>query len=231
MKSYDVLPCDTQPRKLAMPEVNLFRYTPTLGEELEEGLISRDEALGLYRAMLLQRSVEHMVRDLDVKRFVPYPGYEYRGTSHLSVGMEATAVGAMSVLSREDYITSTHRGHGHCLNKGLYALQEMDEAAVRQFLEDAEANEFPLSEYRDLREAANDYHVYRTVAELLGKEAGYCKGRGGGMHIAHFSVGNLGANAIVGGSMGIAAGAALAVDLQEQQRVVVCCVGDGAMNN
>jgi hypothetical protein len=171
MKAYDVLPCDTQPRKLAMPEVTLFRYTPTLGEELDKGFIRPEEALRLYRAMLLQRGVEYMVRDLDVKRFVPYPGYQYRGTSHLSVGMEATAVGAMSVLKREDYITSTHRGHGHCLNKGLYALQEMDEAAVRQFLEDAEANEFPLSEYRDLREAANDYHVYRTVAELLGKEA------------------------------------------------------------
>jgi 2-oxoisovalerate dehydrogenase E1 component len=225
------LPCDTQPRKLELPEITLFRYTPTLRQELDKGLLSPEEALGLYRAMLLQRNVEYMVRDLEVKRFVPYPGYEYRGTSHLSVGMEATAVGAMSVLKREDYITSTHRGHGHCLNKGLYALQEMDETTLRQFVQDAEDNEFPLSEYKDLQGAATDYHIYRTMAELLGKEAGYCKGRGGGMHIAHFSVGNLGANAIVGGSMGIATGAALAVDLLEQKRVVVCCVGDGAMNN
>ncbi len=231
MREYDVLPCDPQPRKLAMPEVTLFRYTPTLREELDKGLLSREEALGLYRAMLLQRNVEYMVRDLDVKRFVPFPGYQYRGTSHLSVGQEATAVGAMSVLKREDYITSTHRGHGHCINKGLYALREMDEAALKEFVQDAEQNEFPLSEYKDLREAANDYHLYRTMAELLGKESGYCRGRGGGMHIAHFSVGNLGANAIVGGSLGIATGAALAVNLLEQQRVVVCCVGDGAMNN
>ena len=71
---------------------------------------------------MLHRNLEYMVRDLDVKRFVPYPGYEYRGTSHLSVGQEAAAVGAMSVLRREDYITSTHRGHGHCLNKGFFAL-------------------------------------------------------------------------------------------------------------
>ena len=231
MKSYDVLPCDARPSKLEMPEITLFRYTPTLREELEKGLIGREEALGLYRAMLLQRNVEYMVRDLEVKRFVPHAGYEYRGTSHLSVGQEATAVGAMSVLKREDYITSTHRGHGHCINKGLYALREMDEAALKEFVQDAEENEFPLSEYRDLREAANDYHTYRTMAELLGKQSGYCKGRGGGMHIAHFSVGNLGANAIVGGSMGIATGAALAVELLEQKRVVVCCVGDGAMNN
>ena len=69
------------------------------------------------------------------------------------------------------------------------------------------------------------------MAELLGKQAGYCKGRGGGMHIADFSVGNLGANAIVGGSMAIATGAALAADRLGEKRVVVCCVGDGAMNN
>ncbi len=231
MKSRDVLPCDPQPRKLPLPEIMLFRYTPLLREELDKGILTREEALGLYRAMLLQRNVEYMVRDLEVKRFVPYPGYEYRGTSHLSVGQEATAVGAMSVLRREDYITSTHRGHGHCVNKGLYALLEMDEAALKDFVQDAEQNEFPLAEYRDLREAARDYHLYRTMAELLGKESGYCKGRGGGMHIAHFSVGNLGANAIVGGSLGIATGAALAVDLLEQKRVVVCCVGDGALNN
>ncbi len=231
MKNVNVMPSDRRPRKLALPEVWLFRDTPLLGDELEKGLLTREEAVTLFRAMVLHRNLEYMVRDLDVKRFVPFPGYEYRGTSHLSVGQEAAAVGAMSMLRREDYITSTHRGHGHCLNKGFFALLGMDEAALKVFLQDAEANEFPVGEYTDLRAAAMDYHVYRTMAELLGKEAGYCKGRGGGMHIADFSVGNLGANAIVGGSMAIATGAALAVDKLGEERVVVCCVGDGAMNN
>ncbi len=231
MKSVDVMPSDRTPRRLQLPEVWLFRYTPRLQDELEKGLITREEALTLFRALVLHRNLEYMVRDLDVKRFVPYPGYEYRGTSHLSVGQEGSAVGAMSVLTREDYITSTHRGHGHCLNKGFFALLQMDETGLEGFLKDAEANEFPVDEYKDLRAAALDYHVYRTVAELLGKQAGYCKGRGGGMHIADFSVGNLGANAIVGGSMAIGTGAALAVDRLGENRVVVCCVGDGAMNN
>ena len=231
MKSYDVLPCELNPRVLTAPEVHLFRYTPTLKEELEKGLITREEALKLYRAMLLQRNVEYMVRDLDVKRFVPHEGYEYRGTSHLSVGQEGSAAGAMSVLKKGDYITSTHRGHGHCVNKGLFALWEMEEGELREFVRDAEKNEFPIGEYGGLLESAIDYHMYRTMAELLGKEAGYCKGRGGGMHIADFSVGNLGANAIVGGSMAIATGAAFAAAHQKQDRVVVCCVGDGAMNN
>ena len=231
MKAHDVLPSNRTPRKLKLPEVWLFRYCPTLREELEKNIIAPQEALTLYRAMLLNRNLEFMVRDLDVKRFVPYEGYEYRGTSHLSVGQEAAAVGAMSVLHREDYITSTHRGHGHCLSKGFFALLEMQEAALKDFVEGSKENEFPIEEYENLREGAIEYHIYRTMAELLGKQAGYCKGRGGGMHIADFSVGNLGANAIVGGSMAIATGAAFAADHLEQQRVVVCCVGDGAMNN
>ncbi len=231
MKNVNVMPSNRTPRKLKVPELWLFRYTPKLQQELEKGIITKEEAVTLFRALVLHRNLEYMVRDLDVKRFVPYEGYEYRGTSHLSVGQEAAAVGAMSVLKREDYITSTHRGHGHCLNKGFFALLEMDEAGLKAFLKGAQENEFPVDEYKDLREAAIDYHVYRTVAELLGKQAGYCKGRGGGMHIADFSVGNLGANAIVGGSMAIGTGAALAVDRLGEERVVVCCVGDGAMNN
>jgi 2-oxoisovalerate dehydrogenase E1 component len=231
MKSYVVLPYDLTPSKIAMPEIILFRYTPTLLEELSGGLITEEEALLLYRSMMLQRNVEYMVRDLEMKHFVPYPGYEYRGTSHLSVGQEASAVGVMSVLHRDDYITSNHRGHGHCINKGRFALLEMNEAELKEFTKDAEENEFPISNYKSLREAANDYHVYRIIAELLGKESGYCRGRGGGMHIADFGVGNLGANAIVGGSMGIATGAALAIEFMDLKRVVVCCIGDGAMNN
>jgi 2-oxoisovalerate dehydrogenase E1 component len=231
MKTVNVMPSDRTPRKMKLPDVWLFRYTPTLQDELDRKVTTREEAVTLFRAMVLHRNLEYMVRDLDVKRFVPYPGYEYRGTSHLSVGQEAAAVGAMSVLTREDYITSTHRGHGHCLNKGYFALLTMDEAGLKDFVKEAAANEFPIEEYKDLRTAALDYHVYRTMAELLGKQSGYCKGRGGGMHIADFSVGNLGANAIVGGSMAIGTGAALAVDRLGEDRVVVCCVGDGAMNN
>ncbi len=231
MKSIDVMPCIGKRSTIKLPEIPLFQYTPTLKEELGRGSITKEEALRVYLAMLLQRNIEYMVRDLDVKRFVPCEGYEYRGTSHLSVGQEATAVGTMSVLTREDYITSTHRGHGHCINKGLFALWSMDKESMEEFVKKAPEKEFPIDKYKDLLEGAIDYHLYRTIAELLGKEAGYCKGRGGGMHIADFSVGNLGANAIVGGSMGIATGAAYALDQLKQKRIVVCMIGDGAINN
>ena len=113
--------------------------------------------------MLAIRLFEEQVNDLYTRALMP-------GLAHLYIGEEAVAVGVCEALRTDDYITSTHRGHGHCLAKG----------------------------------AAPD----RMFAELLGKEAGYCKGKGGSMHIADPATGNLGANAIVGGSAGIATGAA-----------------------
>jgi pyruvate dehydrogenase E1 component alpha subunit len=113
------------------------------------------------------------------------------GLAHLYIGEEAIAVGVCEALRSDDYITSTHRGHGHCLAKG----------------------------------AAID----RMFAELLGKEAGYCKGKGGSMHIADPDTGNLGANAIVAGSAGIATGAAFSAKRLGNGRVAVCFFGEGAL--
>ena len=114
------------------------------------------------------------------------------GTMHLSIGQEATATGACLALEKEDLITSTHRGHGHCLAKGA--------------------------------------DPYKMFAELLGREDGYCRGRGGSMHIADLSNGNLGANGIVGGSLTISVGAALSFQIQKKENIVLCFFGDGAVN-
>jgi len=114
------------------------------------------------------------------------------GTCHLSIGEEATAVGAIAAIKEDDMITSTHRGHGHCIAKG---------------------GKLPL-----------------MFAELLGRETGYCKGRGGSMHIADIESGNLGANGIVGGGIPIATGAALASKLKRDNKVTLCFFGDGANN-
>lgn len=114
------------------------------------------------------------------------------GTMHLSIGQEAVATGACLALTREDLITSTHRGHGHCIAKGA----QLD----------------------------------RMMAELLAKQTGYCRGRGGSMHIADVDTGNLGANGIVGGGIPIAAGAALAQKLRNTTNVAVSFFGDGATN-
>lgn len=114
------------------------------------------------------------------------------GTTHLSIGQEATAVGAVSALRSDDYMTSTHRGHGHSIAKGA--------------------------------------DISLMMAELLGKETGYCRGRGGSMHIADVQAGNLGANGIVAGSMPIATGVGLSMKMQGRDRVCLCYFGDGAAN-
>jgi acetoin:2,6-dichlorophenolindophenol oxidoreductase subunit alpha len=146
--------------------------------------VSNDLALRMYRQMVRIRAFEEAANDL-------YRGAKMPGLTHLYIGQEAVAVGACEALRKDDFITSTHRGHGHCLAKGA--------------------------------------DVRRMFAELLGKEDGYCRGKGGSMHIADFENGNLGANAIVGGSAGIATGAAQSAKMRGTDQVVVCFFGEGAL--
>jgi acetoin:2,6-dichlorophenolindophenol oxidoreductase subunit alpha len=140
--------------------------------------------LHAYRQMVKIRFFEERVNEL-------YRSAKMPGLAHLYIGEEAVAVGICEALRQDDYITSTHRGHGHCLAKG----------------------------------AAVD----RMFAELLGKEPGYCRGKGGSMHIADHENGNLGANAIVGGSTGIATGAGMSAKKRGTDQVAVCFFGDGAL--
>ncbi len=126
-----------------------------------------------------------------------------RGASHLYAGQEAVAVGAVAALRDDDLITSTHRGHGHAHAHG-------DKHATTP--------------------EAKQEHYNKMMAEVLGKTGGYCKGKGGSMHIADVEHGNLGATGIVGGNIPVAVGAGLAQKLQGTDRVVVCFFGDGASN-
>jgi TPP-dependent pyruvate/acetoin dehydrogenase alpha subunit len=144
----------------------------------------KEKWLHAYRQMVSIRAFEEQVNEVYTRALMP-------GLAHLYSGEEAIAVGICEALHIDDYITSTHRGHGHCLAKG----------------------------------ASPD----RMFAELLGKEAGYCRGKGGSMHIADPATGNLGANAIVGGSVGIATGAAFAAKTLGNDRVAVCFFGEGAL--
>ncbi len=142
---------------------------------------ARDALLTMWQI----RRFEEAVDDLFARGLM-------HGTMHLSIGQEASATGACLALREDDAITSTHRGHGHCIGKGA--------------------------------------DLTRMMAELLAKETGYCRGRGGSMHIADVATGNLGANGIVAGGIPIAAGAALAYQLRGQDHVVACFFGDGATN-
>src|SRR5580693_6617862 len=154
---------------------------PTAGRE---AATEKEKWLHAYRQMVSIRLFEEQVNEVYTRALMP-------GLAHLYSGEEAVAVGICEALRIDDYITSTHRGHGHCLAKG----------------------------------ASPD----RMFAELLGKEAGYCRGKGGSMHIADPATGNLGANAIVGGSAAIATGAAFSAKKLGNGRICVCFFGEGAL--
>jgi TPP-dependent pyruvate/acetoin dehydrogenase alpha subunit len=146
--------------------------------------IAPELALEMAEQMLRIRAFENAANQLYLSAKMP-------GLTHLYIGEEAVAVGVCSALRKDDTITSTHRGHGHCVAKGA-----------------------------DTR---------LMFCELLGKEEGYCKGKGGSMHIADHTNGNLGANAIVGGSAGIATGSAFSAKMLGTDRVSVCFFGEGAL--
>lgn len=141
--------------------------------------------LALYRTMVTIRKFETLAGEMFAAGKIP-------GFIHLSIGQEASSVGVCSVLRPDDYITTTHRGHGHVIAKGA-----------------------------DLK---------KMFAELMGRKTGYCKGKGGSMHIADFSIGILGANGVVAGGFPIAVGAGLSIKLRKTDQVVVCFFGDGASN-
>lgn len=221
-----VNPPDTTKKTLTLGEVKCFQYEKTLKQELK-GSMKVEDAFFLYKQMQYIRAFESVIIKLRNGELVPFEGYKFSGATHLSIGQEGSAAGANAALRGDDYITSSHRGHGHGIAKEGYALRAMDDGQLKDFLKGVSFK----SEKADLLEQAMEVHLYRTMAEFMGKEEGYCRGRGGGMHIADFNVGHLGANAIVGGSIPIATGAGMASMFQGDDKVTLCFFGDGATNN
>ena len=147
--------------------------------------IPKKKMIEMYTTMLKIRMFETRVSELFAANKIP-------GVVHLYIGEEAVAAGVGATLRKEDYITSTHRGHGHLLAKGG--------------------------------------KIDLMLAELFGKKTGYCKGKGGSMHIADIDLGILGANVIVGGGAPLATGAGLSAKYRGTDAVAVCFFGDGASN-
>ena len=217
---------DTEPFEELAGTISGFAYSGTLATEIAAGGITGAEALDLLDDMLSIRELEDTIVRLRSGGYDPLPGYDYRGPTHVSIGQEASPVGACSVLRVDDNITSSHRGHGDAVAKGFAAIRSMSDAALRARVPGSAGGT-----REELLEAALEEHIYRVIAELFGKDEGYGAGRGGGMHIGDFSTGNLGANAIVGGSVPIATGAAMARRYERSDRVVCCFAGDGAYAN
>ena len=217
---------DFKPRAYSLGKIPAYQYKGSLKEEIKAGNISAAQAVDALEDMLTIREFEEMIVKLRTGAYESCKGYDYRGPTHVSIGQEATAVGCCAAMNYDDFITSTHRGHGDSLAKGCVAIRGMSEAELRARIPACAA-----SKKKDLVEAALEDHVYRAIAELFGKEGGYCKGRGGGMHIADFKAGHLGANAIVGGGVPIATGSAVSSRYFKTGKVTCCFAGDGAYAN
>ncbi|MGQ9660887.1 MAG: alpha-ketoacid dehydrogenase subunit alpha/beta [Kiritimatiellia bacterium] len=215
-----------RPRTDRCGQIVTYRFQGNLRAEFAAGKSRRQEAVALLEDMLTIREFEEMIVKLRAGAYQPCPGYDYRGPTHISVGQEAVSVGSCAALAPTDCITSTHRGHGDGIAKGCVAIRAMSADELRKRVPNCRKKD-----RRALVEAALEEHIYRTIAELFGKEDGYCRGRGGGMHIADFSIGHLGANAIVGGGVPIATGAAMAERYMGTGNVVCCFAGDGAFAN
>jgi len=228
MKEHDVLP-DVKRGRILLKPIPLFVFQSTLKSEIKKKRLKAEDAIRIFRTMLMNRFFEETIVEMKKGSFLPCENFRFTGATHLSIGQEAVAAGTMAAIRPTDYITSTHRGHGHSIAKGAYRIYSMDREALLEFLADCRLT-LPVDE-RELRELALEHHLYKTMCELLGKEDGYCRGRGGGMHIADFNARHLGANAIVGGSFAIGVGAALAQHLLGTEDIVVTLVGDGAANN
>ena len=215
-----------EPFEINCGKISAYRFKGGLKQELATKKITKAEAVNLLEDMLMIRELEEMIVKLRSGAYEPIRDFNYRGPTHVSVGQEGTAAGACSVLHIADKITSTHRGHGESLAKGTVGIREMSDEQLAERVPNCKSNK-----HEELLEAALEQHVYRMICELFGKEDGYCKGRGGSMHIADFSVGHLGANAIVGGGVPIATGAAIGLRYQKKDAVVCCFAGDGAYAN
>lgn len=159
------------------------KSTATKTTALDE--FGKEGSINLLRKMLEIRAFELKAEEL-------FSMGKVHGTMHLSIGQEASAVGANAALRKGDYLLNSHRGHGHCLAWGS--------------------------------------GVDGMMAEFMGKETGYCRGRGGSMHIANVETNNLGANGIVGGSLPIVTGVGLSIKQRKTDQVVMVVFGDGAVN-
>ena len=153
--------------------------------------VAADEAKSYLRQMMQIRKFEDGIMELLSRNIA-------QGGSHLSAGQEAVPVGVMAAIRPDDYITSTHRGHGHCIAKSVSATGK---ANLDVFM-----------------------------AEILGKAAGCCSGKGGSLHLADVSTGNLGANGVVAGGIGMATGAGITIRTRKTDQVCICFFGDGALN-
>ncbi|MGI6580378.1 MAG: alpha-ketoacid dehydrogenase subunit alpha/beta [Saccharofermentanales bacterium] len=233
-KSLPIIPEEARaPRMIELQDIPVNQYQKTVKDEKDN--FTKDELMGIYRDMRLIREFEEML--YSIKTTSSYHGLEYfnPGPSHLSLGEEAVAVGQAYYLDKNDFIFGTHRSHNEVLAKSFSAIRKMEDAELLEIMEtfmdgrQLKAIESLRTEQMSIKELALIYILYGFLAEIFAKKTGFNQGLGGSMHCYFVPFGIYPNNAIVGGSAGIALGAALYKKINRQPGLVVANVGDGAL--
>jgi 2-oxoisovalerate dehydrogenase E1 component len=207
-------------------------YARTLADEIAAGALTNDDAIRIYRDMVVIREFETMLDE--IKRSGKYGdlAYVHQGPAHLSIGQEAAAVGEAFLLTVDDHIYGSHRSHGEILAKGLSAIHQLDERTLQTIMGDYLAGDTlrvvekePAADVKDL---AVNYLIYGLLAEIFARATGFNRGLGGSMHAFFPPFGIYPNNAIVGGSGDIAVGSALYKKTQRRPGITIANIGDAS---
>lgn len=199
----------------------------------EEKKYGKDRLVKMYYDMLVIREFETMLNQIKVQG--SYQGMEYNhpGPAHLSIGQEAAAVGQSVNLDTEDYIFGSHRSHGEILAKCLSAVYQLDDdklnGIMEGFFDGATLNVVKDGSHESVKDLAEDFVLYGTLAEIFARETGFNKGLGGSMHAFFIPFGSMPNNALVGGSADISVGSAMNKLINRKPGIVIANIGDAAM--
>ncbi len=221
-----------RPQSIELGSIPVNQYSGSLRAEISSGNLTREDALNIYRDMLLIRGFEEMLGD--IKKLGSYRGisYDHKGPAHLSVGQEAAAVGEAFLLDASDHIYGSHRSHGEIIAKGMSAIEKAAESDLQATMESYLGGDIlrvvESEPAGSVRETAVDYLVYGLLAEIFARRTGFNRGLGGSMHAFFPPFGIYPNNALVGGSADIAAGAALYKKVQRAPGIAVANIGDAS---
>ena len=220
------------PGVVRFEDIAVNRYQKQMKDVRAE--YSDDELKAIFADMLRIREFETMMQDLRLSGSYNGIAYNYTGPAHLCIGQEAACVGQAFVLTRDDVIFGTHRGHGELIAKGMSAIRKLPDDELLAIMEGS-ADGAQLKVVREhlktssIQEMAMNFYLYGIMAEIFGRVNGFAKGLGNSMHAFFMPLGVYPNNAIVGGSAPIATGAALYKKLRAEKGIVVANAGDGAV--
>jgi len=216
---------------LKIEDIPINQYKSDFKKEL--ATYGKDRLVRVLYDMMVIREFETMLNMIKTQGTYQGVEYNHRGPAHLSMGQEASSVGQAMNLDTNDFIFGSHRSHGEILAKCLSAVKKLDEnqleAVMKDFLGGETLSIIEKEKYEGVKDLAENFVLYGTLAEIFARKAGFNRGLGGSMHAFFIPFGSLPNNAIVGGSAGIATGAALYKRVNGKPGIVISNVGDGAL--